>query len=85
MSRKKIFEGTVQFDSWVAKHSDPPQVVFDVQYPLPSIPIIQADYNPLVGKIEEKLIGYNDFGLMHLTIPGNFKVKSGQKIIISIE
>ena len=81
MKRKKIFEGTVQFDSWVSKHSDPPQVVFDVKYSLSPIPIIQKDYNPIVGKIEEKIIGHNDFGLMHLNIPGNFKLRSGQKLI----
>ena len=84
MKKKVIFNGEVQFDSWVSKNSDPHGVIFDVKYSLSPVPIVQKDYNPDTKEIEEKLLGYNDFGLVHLDLPGDYKVKAGQKITITI-
>lgn len=85
MKKKVVFKGEVQCDSWTSKNTDPPSVVFDVKYPLSPVPIIEQYYNPNTEKIEEYTTGYNDFGLIHLALPGNYRVKAGQKITITIE
>jgi len=81
---KVIFEGEVLDDSWLSHSSDPTHVVFDAKYSLPPIPIFEVTVTSDLKK-KKQLVGYNDFGLIHLALPGNYKVKRGQKKVITLQ
>lgn len=74
-----LFEGTVM-DVYESHINDQPSEVVYLKYPLEPINVINVEYNEETGKVEENLIGVNDFGWIQIILPTFNGVKTGDKI-----